>query len=80
MRSALQALVDGNVIVEQTSKAWTIKQALESSEQLDELIESMNWNLFEAPTATRSSPRTIRWWSMTRSATRSGPRAIARRR
>lgn len=49
VRSALQALVDGNVIVEQTSKAWTIKQALESSEQLDELIESMNWNLFEAP-------------------------------
>jgi hypothetical protein len=49
VRSALQALIDGNVIVEQTSKAWTIKQALESSEQLHELIESMNWNLFEAP-------------------------------
>ena len=49
VRSALQALVDGNVIVEQTSRAWTIKQALERSEQLDELIESMNWNLFEAP-------------------------------
>jgi hypothetical protein len=49
VRSALQAVVDGNVIVEQTSKAWTIKQALESSEQLDELIESMNWNLFEVP-------------------------------
>lgn len=49
VRSALQAVVDGNVIVEQSSKAWTIKQALESSNQLDELIESMNWNLFKAP-------------------------------
>ena len=49
VRCALQALVDGSVIVDQTSKAWTIKQALESSEQLDALIESMNWNLFEAP-------------------------------
>ena len=49
VRSALQALIEGNVIVEQTSKAWTIKQALESSGELDELIESMNWNLFVAP-------------------------------
>lgn len=48
VRSAMQAVVDGNVIVEQKSKAWTIKQALGSSEQLDELIGSMNWNLFEA--------------------------------
>lgn len=49
VRSALQAVIDGNVIVEQRSRAWTIKQALESSNLLDELIESMNWNLFEAP-------------------------------
>ena len=49
VRSALQALVDGHVIVENRSKAWTMKQALESSKQLDELIASMNWNLFEAP-------------------------------
>jgi hypothetical protein len=49
VRSAMQAVVDGKVIVEQKSKAWTIKQALESSDQLDALIESMNWNLFEAP-------------------------------
>lgn len=49
VRSAMRAVVDGNVIVEQKSKAWTIKQALESSHQLDELIGSMNWNLFDAP-------------------------------
>lgn len=49
VRSALQAVVDGKVIVEQTSKAWTMKQALESATQIDHLIEAMNWNLFEAP-------------------------------
>jgi hypothetical protein len=49
VRLALQAIVDGNVIVEQTSKAWTIKQALQRSQDLADLIESMNWNLSEAP-------------------------------
>lgn len=49
VRHALQAVVDGNVIVEQTSKAWTIKQALERSQDLEGLLEWMNWNLLEAP-------------------------------
>jgi hypothetical protein len=48
VRQALQAVVDDNVIVEQTSKAWTIKQALERSQDLADLIESMKWNLLEA--------------------------------
>lgn len=49
VRDALQAVVDGNVKVEQSSKAWTIKQIFEHSEAVDDLIASMHWNLLEAP-------------------------------
>lgn len=49
VREALQAVVDGNVIVEQTSKAWTIKQIFDRSQDIDELLASMDWNLLEAP-------------------------------
>jgi hypothetical protein len=47
VRDALRAVIDGNVIIEQKSKAWTIKQALARSQDLEKLLESMNWNLFE---------------------------------
>jgi hypothetical protein len=49
VRDAMQAVVDGNVKVEQTSKAWTIKQIFQNSDKVDDLIASMHWNLLEAP-------------------------------
>lgn len=49
VRDALQAVVDGNVKVEQSSKAWTIKQIFEQSDAVDDLIASMHWNLLKAP-------------------------------
>jgi len=49
VRGLLQALVDGNVIGKQTSKAWTIKQAFVVAVAFDAQLQSMPWNLLEAP-------------------------------
>ena len=49
VQSALQAVVDGNLTVEQTSKAWAIKQGLDLALRISPIIERMRWNLLEAP-------------------------------
>lgn len=47
-RDAMQALADGNVVTEQTSKAWFIKEMFMNSEKYDALFVRMRWNLLEA--------------------------------
>lgn len=51
-RDAMQALADGNVVTEQTSKAWFIKEMFMNSEKYDALFVRMRWNLLEAPEDT----------------------------
>jgi hypothetical protein len=52
VRQALQAVVDGSVRIEQTSKAWTIKEIFENAKALDALVSEMDWNLLKAPADT----------------------------
>ncbi|MBI1875836.1 MAG: DUF4238 domain-containing protein [Acidobacteria bacterium] len=48
-RDAMQALVDGSVVLEQRSNAWNIKQMFINAEKYDALFVRMRWNLLEAP-------------------------------
>jgi hypothetical protein len=49
VREALRAVAEGEVVLEQTSKAWSLKEIFERAEKLDATLEQMRWNLLRAP-------------------------------
>jgi len=49
VREAMQSLADGNIVMEQTSKAWNIKEMFENAQKYDNLFVRMRWNLLESP-------------------------------
>lgn len=49
VREAMHSLVDGDIVMTQTSKAWNIKEMFENADKYDALFARMRWNLLEGP-------------------------------
>ena len=75
-REAIESALAGNITIDQVSTGWFVKQMLILSLQIDHILESLHWQLLEAPMdfafVTSDNPVTI----IDREAARAGPKGF----